>query len=366
MRIALVEPYYGGSHQAWADGYSASSGHEVTMITHPARFWKWRMHGAFLTLADGLAEDIVINGPPDAILASSMMNVAAFAGAIRHMAAGVPIAVYFHESQFTYPLSPADKPDATYQMKNWTSAATSDLVVFNSEFHRSIFRDEAQRFLNSFPEHKHVEKVADVIDASIVLPVGIDVTGLGRLPDRGDRPPLILWSQRWEHDKGPDELKSIVECLIASDVDFSMAMCGEVFVSVPAVYGEITDMLGDRLVHSGWVERDRYVGLLNEASVVLSTAHQEFFGIGVTEAVAAGAHPVFPNRLVYPERIADFAADPASCLYDSPGEAAEQMVSAFGREPDRAVSAAAREFSWENISPLYDEAIERLTMNDEG
>lgn len=360
MRIALIEPYYGGSHRAWADGYAASSEHDVTLITHPARFWKWRMHGAFLTLADELADDIVMHGPPDVILASSMMNVAAFAGAIRHVASGVPIAVYFHESQFTYPLSQLDKPDATYQMKNWTSAATSDLVMFNSEFHRSVFRDEAERFLNSFPEHKHVEKVREVMDSAIVLPVGIDVTGLDGLPDRGERPPLILWNQRWEHDKGPDELKSIAIGLIASGLDFRVAMCGEIFISVPAVYTEITDLLGDRLVQSEWAERDRYIELLNDASVVLSTAHQEFFGIGITEAVAAGAHPVFPNRLVYPERIADFAADPARCLYDSPDEAVALIVNASDREPNHEVTSRARGFSWDKVAPLYDEALNAL------
>ena len=225
-----MEPYYGGSHQAWADGYAAASVHDVTLITHPARFWKWRMHGAFLTLADELEDDIARNGAPDVILASSMMNVASFAGAIRHMAPEVPIAVYFHESQFSYPLSPADRPDATYQMKNWSSAATADLVIFNSQYHRSTFREKARPFLNDFPEYKHVEKVDEVIDASIVLPVGIDIEGLDQTGPKPRNPPLIMWNQRWEHDKGPEELKAIVSRLIDSNVDFTMAMCGEVFV----------------------------------------------------------------------------------------------------------------------------------------
>ncbi len=364
MRVALIESYYGGSHQAWADGYATASANDVTLITHPARFWKWRMHGAFLTLADELADSIARHGPPDVILGSSMMNVAAFAGAVRHVSRGVPIAVYFHESQFTYPLSPADRPDATYQMKNWASAATADLVIFNSEFHRSLFGDEAERFLNTFPEYKHVEKVREVIERAIVLPVGIDLTGLDGSNDRGDRPPLILWNQRWEHDKGPDELRSIVARLIDSRIDFQMAMCGEVFVSVPAVYAEITGMLGDRLVQSGWAERDRYVGLLNEASVVLSTANQEFFGIGITEAVAAGAHPVFPDRLVYPERIADFRADPARCLYDSPEEAVELIINVLERPPDHDVASAARMFSWEKVAPRYDEQLATLASSE--
>lgn len=301
MKVALVEPYYGGSHRGWADGYSSSSAHDVTLITHPARFWKWRMHGAFLTLADELALDVSLNGSPDVILASSMMDVAAFAGAVRHVVPGVPIAVYFRENQFTYPLSPSDKPDATYRMKNWSSAATADLVIFNSQYHRTVFGEQAHRFLNSFPEYKHVGKIDEVMDASVVLPVGIDVSGLDSRSGGPRNPPLVLWNQWWEHDKGPHELKEIVAGLMGTGVEFRFAMCGEVFVSVPPTYAEITEMLGSRLVHSAWAEREQYVELLSEASVVLSTALQEFFGVGITEAVAAGAHPVLPDRLVYPE-----------------------------------------------------------------
>lgn len=361
MRIALVEPYYGGSHMAWADGYAASSQHDVGLITHPARFWKWRMHGAFLTLADALEADITDHGVPDIILASSMVDVAAFAGAVRTVAPGVPIAAYFHESQFTYPLSPADKADATYPMKNWSSAATADLVIFNSEYHRSVFRDEARRFLNAFPEYKHVDRVDEVIDASIVLPVGIDPTGLDPMSTKQKDPPLIVWNQRWEHDKGPDELKAILEGLIESGVEFNMAMCGEVFVSVPPIYAEITALLGDRLIHWGWAERDRYVDLLNQASVVLSTAHQEFFGIAITEAVAAGAHPVFPNRLVYPERIAEFGAQPESSLYESHGNAVALITDALVSDTNTAMSSQAKRFSWAEVAPKYDAALVGLT-----
>jgi glycosyltransferase involved in cell wall biosynthesis len=363
MRIALIEPYYGGSHQAWADGFAAASANDVTLITHPARFWKWRMHGAFLTLADELGDEIERNGAPDVILASSMMDVAAFSGAIRHMAPGVPIAVYFHESQFTYPLSPADRPDATYQMKNWTSAATADLVIFNSEYHRSVFREKAGRFLNDFPEYKHVEKVDGVIDASVVLPIGIKMEGLDPARTKPRNPRLILWNQRWEHDKGPEELKAIVAGLIDSGVDFLIAMCGEVFVSVPSTYAEITDMLGERLIHSGWADDEQYTDLLNQATVVLSTAHQEFFGIAVTEAVAAGARPVLPNRLVYPERIADFGSDPSTCLYDSTAGAVELIVGLLGTDADPVTTTLASAFAWDRVAPRYDAVFTELKFS---
>ena len=362
MRISLIEPYYGGSHKAWADGYVASSAHRVSLVTHPARFWKWRMHGAFLTLADQLAIDVERNGPPDVILASSMMDVAAFAGAVRSIVPGIPIAVYFHESQFTYPLSPADRVDFTYQMKNWSSAAVADLVIFNSRYHRDVLRDEASRFLNTFPEDKHVHKVDGVIDASIVLPVGVDLSAFATDRPETEGPPLIVWNQRWEHDKGPTELMEIVRQLIGSGTDFVMAMCGEVFVSVPPQFAEITDLLGDRLIHEGWASRQHYVELLHRSSVVVSTAHQEFFGIGVVEAIAAGAHPVLPDRLVYPERIAALGADPATTLYSTVDDAVDLIDRALGTSSDERLRAATRMYDWSTVAPQYDKALEELVL----
>ncbi len=363
MRVLLVEPYYGGSHQAWADGYAASSTHDVRLITHPSRFWKWRMHGAFLTLAEEVAAVAGSGWEPDVILASSMMDVAAFAGAIRHSAPRIPIATYFHESQFTYPLSPADKVDFTYQMKNWGSAAISDLVIFNSEYHRSVFGREASRFLNAFPDEKQNRHVAEVVEAAVVLPVGVDLSRLvgERRTLGGD--PLIVWNQRWEHDKGPDELEAILGGLMELNVPFTVAMCGEVFVSVPPTFERITTMLGDRLVHQGYADREVYEDLLLAGSVVLSTAHQEFFGIGVVEGIAAGAHPVLPNRLVYPERIEAIGGDAARSLYDTPADAAGLIATALGGDVDSALRLGAQQYDWSVVAEQYDAALEDLVVN---
>jgi hypothetical protein len=126
------------------------------------------------------------------------------------------------------------------------------------------------------------------------------------------------------------------------------------------MYAEITELLGNRLIHEGWAERNEYVDLLNRASVVLSTAQQEFFGIGITEAVAAGAHPVFPNRLVYPERIADFGAGPATSLYSSVSGAIDLVTEALGSDPQADVVGLARAFAWEEVAPRYDTSLADL------
>ncbi|MGD8515950.1 MAG: DUF3524 domain-containing protein, partial [Anaerolineae bacterium] len=70
MKVLLIEPYYTGSHQAWADGYQAHGRHQIELLTLPGRFWKWRMQGGALTLARQALE---LDSQPDLILASDML-----------------------------------------------------------------------------------------------------------------------------------------------------------------------------------------------------------------------------------------------------------------------------------------------------
>jgi hypothetical protein len=93
---------------------------------------------------------------------------------------------------------------------------------------------------------------------------------------------------------------------------------------------------------------------------VLSTADQEFFGIGITEAVAAGARPVFPNRLVYPERINDFNYEPARSLYDTPGHAVDLISEALRSTPGAVDATVASDFTWDKVAPRYDTVLECL------
>src|SRR5437867_1446485 len=75
LRILFLEPFDGGSHRAFARGWSARSRHRVRVETLPARFWKWRLRGAAFALAERPA---VRAGRYDAIVATSMMNAADF------------------------------------------------------------------------------------------------------------------------------------------------------------------------------------------------------------------------------------------------------------------------------------------------
>jgi glycosyltransferase involved in cell wall biosynthesis len=360
MRIAVVEPYLGGSHASWARGYQDHSAHDVVLMAHADRFWKWRMHGSHVTLAREFEAAVASGGQFDAVVGSSMLNGAGFLGLARRSLESGRFVLFMHENQLGYPLSPRDKPDLTYPMINWTSMVAADLVIFNSDYHRSQWFTALPGFLHQFPDYRQQAMIGAVEAKSVVAPVGID---LGRL-DRSQRKmhdlPRILWNQRWEYDKGLAELAQAMIRLAELGVEFELIIAGEQPPTDPVELTQLHKALADRIVHFGWADSDRYVELLVSSDIVVSTAHHEFFGISITEAVYAGAFPVLPNRLVYPERIPPRFHD--VCLFDGEADLVARLVWATSHVAEaraialelKPVMAAA---AWPRVAPRYDDLI---------
>jgi glycosyltransferase involved in cell wall biosynthesis len=104
---------------------------------------------------------------------------------------------------------------------------------------------------------------------------------------------------------------------------------------------------------------------LSQADVMVSTARQEFFGVALTEAMAAGVMPIVPNRLVYPERIPPSLVE--RCCYEDTDAAVEKIEWAL-RHPDERRAAAsmlmaeAARFDWSIQAPLYDELVSAVAQ----
>lgn len=361
MRIFVVEPYYTGSHRAWADGWQAVSRHEIHLLTMEGRFWKWRMHGGPVTLADEAVTLADRTGPPNVLVASSMLDLATFIGLTGAALGNPPSLLYMHENQLTYPLSPRTRgEDLSYGFINWRSMIAADQVVFNTHFHREAFFDAVVGFLKNFPDYRQLDLVEPVRAKTSVVGVGV--------PVRSHRPtknaaPLILWNQRWEYDKNPTELFEILYAVADAGIDFRLAVTGENFRQTPAEFEDALRRLKDQIVQFGYATASDYAVLVEAADIVISTALHEFFGVAVTEAMAAGAFPVLPRRLSYPELLPE-SVHP-TCLYDSPGEAVRLLSEALTDPDHRAAITdqtvpAAAAFSWHRIGAIYDELVEQL------
>jgi glycosyltransferase involved in cell wall biosynthesis len=360
MNIWLVEPYYTGSHQAWADGYQAYSDHDVHLLTLPGRFWKWRMQGGAVTLARQAA---ALDERPDLTLASDMLNVPTFL-TLSNGLHDVPLALYFHENQLTYPLQPGEKRDLHYGFVNLVSALRADAAFFNSAYHLEAWFDELPRLLKHFPDYTELWTVDTLREKSQVLPLGLDLARFDahRPESAATGRPLLLWNHRWEYDKDPETFFRTVYTLADEGLDFGLVVLGESFRNLPAEFLAARERLPERFVHFGYAEDFfTYARLLWQADIVVSTAIHEFFGTAVIEACYCGCFPVLPRRLSYPELIP--AQHHGACLYDDFESLLERLRGAITRiEEVRAFSLQEQmaRFGWRRMAPRYDEIFEQL------
>ena len=137
---------------------------------------------------------------------------------------------------------------------------------------------------------------------SSVQPPGI--ADLKDLPGRKPGPLRILWAARWEHDKNPELFFKALEILKADKIPFRLSVIGQSFRDRPDVFTEAHNTFSSHLDHWGYQKtRADYERVLQQSDVIVSTANHEFFGISIVEAIAAGAYPLVPDRLSYPEII---------------------------------------------------------------
>jgi len=339
----------------------AHSSHTVTLMALPARFWKWRMQGAALTLADRVAE---LTRQPDMILATDMLNLPAFLGLTRDRLSEVPVAIYFHENQLTYPCPPGQSRDLTYAMINWLSTVAADRIYFNSMYHLHDWYSELPRLLKHFPDFTHLDRIDGVRSRSSVLPVGCDLQRIDRAaPRKSLAAPVIIWNQRWEYDKDPETFFRVLYMLADEGLDFRVIIAGICDRHSAPEFEAARAALADRVIHFGRAESGCYVELLRQADIVVSTAIHEFFGVSIVEAIYAGCFPVLPHRLVYPEMIPDAYHD--TCLYEDFDTLLAQLRWAVthrseARSVARRLNAPVARFDWRAIAAQYDRAFTDL------
>lgn len=310
-RVLVLEPYGVASHRAWADGYATHSRFEVRSIVLPGERWRWRLRLGAVELARQV-EGLVSDGwRPDVLLVSSMVDVAALLGLGRKELGDVPVVVYFHESQFSFP-----DPDvrgtfrsagAEFASTHVASMAAADVVAVNSKFHADQIAAGVAELYGHAPVECPVE-----MDEVAVVPVGVEASSLVPAQSAANGPPLILWNHRWDHDKNPQAFFAALRSV--ADVEWRLAVVGENTRSDPQEFEAARVEFADRIVQWGHVDREGYETLLAAAAIVCSTAVHEYFGVAMVEAMIAGAVPLVPNRLSYPEVVPERFHD--AVLYD--------------------------------------------------
>ncbi len=371
MNILALESYYGGSHKAFIDGLSKESKHNWSVLTLPAHKWKWRMRHSAITFAEQVSNLLGNKQHWDMIFCSDMLNLAEFSSLVPVEIAYLPKVIYFHENQLTYPVRVEDERDYQFAMTNLTSALAADTVWFNSQFHMDSFLDALVKFLKSMPDYQPLEEIDKIRAKSSVYPPGI--ADIPKQTSRKSGPLRILWAARWEHDKNPEDFFAALEILKNNNIPFKISVIGQSFRDKPEIFDKAKILFSDNIVRWGYQEpRDEYENSLLEADVIVSTANHEFFGLSVLEAIAAGAYPLVPNRLSYPEILnLDKTKGVEQFFYDgSVGNLAEKLslLAARVREgqiwPESITPDVLTErFKWKNLARQYDEALEKFSRD---
>lgn len=359
MKILSLQPFFGGSHRNFSDGWVKYSRHDWTVLSLPARSWKWRMRHAPIEFARQF-ESLRSQGQSwDAIFTTDMLDVATFKGIAD--VDRTPLAVYFHENQFAYPVKDESRSVLHYAFTNFTTMVAADQVFFNSQFNMDTTLDGAEEVLKRFPDYQPLDRLVEIRKKSSVLYPGIEVPANPPEIRQRSAPIVITWAARWEHDKGPDRLEALLEKLVASSIDFRINIVGQSYRHRPEAFDRIQQRFEDRIDAWGYQSRERYLEILGATDVILSTADHEFFGLSVVEAITLGALPLLPNQLAYPEVVGSISEGEAHrFLYDHLDDAVEKLK-AFATVPPETTGALMSKCSelycWPKRAGALDDAL---------
>ena len=374
LRVLAIEPYYGGSHRRFLDDVIANSRHDWTLIHGKPIHWKWRMRSAPLELAQLARQRLVTMPSPDLVFCTDMLDLPQWQGLLRDpRILLLPTVIYFHENQWTYPVSSQARTDAHYGYTNLLSAIAADVCWFNSQYHKNDFLTASEAFVRRMPDAASAHDFATLKAKCEVVAPGfsppLDRELFPTVPPKAaapaDRHALrIGWVSRWEHDKRPDRFARLLELLSKHAVDFDLVLLGA-RTETPGrskpdeSLQRIRRDYRRQIIHDGYAtSRQEYWRQLSQLDVVISTADHEFFGIGICEAIWAGAVPILPDRLSYPELAIE------ECLYDSLPDAALRIKSLTATHRRQELSARCRDrlerYRTEHVVEVIDKSFDRL------
>ncbi|CAK8714112.1 Glycosyl transferase family 1 [Candidatus Electrothrix laxa] len=368
QHILLLEPYYGGSHKAFLLGLQQQLDCRCTLVSLPARKWKMRMQLAAPWFAERIIEMIAQDNNQgkefDGILVSTFLDVAVLRSLLATQGVYLPLAIYFHENQFSYPGQVHDPGMFQFASINFTSALCADSLAFNSRYNLETFLNGIRFYLKKSTDMELCHLEEQIRAKSVILYPGIDFREIDALSEETpagegkNNEPVIVWNHRWEHDKDPETFfLTLFE--LAPEYPFQVIVLGQHFCHQPEIFAQAKSVLGNRLIHFGYVEsREEYARLLRQGDLIVSTARHEFFGISVLEGVRAGCRPVVPDRLSYRELF------PKEYRY-SEGELGEHLRKLFA-SPCPVIGREARKltepYSWPILGKRYQEWLQFKNM----
>ncbi|MGX5173519.1 tRNA-queuosine alpha-mannosyltransferase domain-containing protein [Aliikangiella sp. IMCC44653] len=313
-RILLLSGYDAASHAYWRKLLAEQlSEFEWTQIALPPRDFAWRVRGSSLSIATEHAELLALDY--DLIIATSMVDLASLRG-FKAKLCNIPTLLYFHENQFVYPLDRAQPNILNAQLTSLYAAFCADKVVFNSQFNLNSFWEGVNQLFKKLPQKPPRGWLQQLKAKMLVLPVPLNEQVSAQLSTKAqqsdyrigsaERPLKVVWNHRWEYDKQPEVFFAAMNLLINAGVSLRLSVLGQAFRQIPECFYQAESELKSVIAHWGYQKsRQDYINILQQSDLCISSALHDFQGLSVQEAILTGCSPVAPNRVAYPEYLAE-------------------------------------------------------------
>jgi glycosyltransferase involved in cell wall biosynthesis len=257
--------------------------------------------GAHHTLAEMIGSS-ALTDVPDGIIFSGPLNIPAMIQLLPETHRRIPRVAYFHESQWTYP-APNEVDARPYLMQHLDAIRICDEAWFNSHYHLETFWATA----TSSGVDDRIRHIARALQEShrnrcrvVYPPVAVEASLTAKTQDDTR---YLLWNARWEADKRPDRFIALLDGLRDRGHQTDVIILGIAGKDTAEIEREVTPHARSCVIPGYLDSRQEYEQAIGSASVAISTADHEFFGIAMLEAALAGVTPVVPDNLAYPETL---------------------------------------------------------------
>jgi glycosyltransferase involved in cell wall biosynthesis len=197
-----------------------------------------------------------------------------------------------------------------------------------------------------------------------VVGLPIDLSRLERARrDRATDHPVVVFNHSMTRAKRPERFIAELPAIFsASNCRVVMTRASQSDERYGPLLTKVSDKFPRRLVLGEHLAVDSYYGVLWEASVQVSTASHEGFGIATLEAMAAETYCCVPRIGGYPELVGVVGDG----LYEPGDSLAGKVLAVVGDDRKRSAVAAAlaeraREFSGEAVAARVREVFAELT-----
>ena len=354
VKILYLEAFYSGSHKFFLDHLINLSKFDIDKLVIEEKTWRLNYEKSALFFFQNIKniEDY------DLVISSSLVDISVLKGFYKNFP---KVILYWHESQFEYP----GKKSGYLGLKDIHNFISSDLNIYNSNFHKNDFFKKAKKELKKFKLPSLGKVLEEKYSSSQIVYPGFDMQSVGSQDvGVGASPcacpvPTFLWNHRWSKDKDYFMFFSMMRYFKRRDYKFKINIFGESTLVGNKDFLDFKEQMGDYINKFGYLDsKEEYYKEVLSSDIVISTAIEENFGISMVESMYSGLTPVLPTRLSYPELIPEESHN--QVLYKDYNDAIEKIKNILDNNAYLNLSKYMEKYDIKKSIQGFDEIIQMI------